>query len=420
MRKRCLIITISLVILFVKVAYSQVLPLDSILGTIERNNPELKMYDAQINALNTYATGAKSWDAPQIGTGFFMTPYNPMMWKSDPSKYYNGMGQYMFSIKQMIPNSKKLNANKTYMESMSGVEVQSKNFMRNKLFSEAKMNYYEWVLLIKKGKILKETESLLKLVIQTTEIRYSYNQEKLGSIYKAKAQLAEIQSMQLMYENEAKQKMIMLNTLMNKDKTKNFSIDTTFQLKNYDVEILDTSSLASLRSDLKAIDKSIFSLMAKKQMEYSKRLPDFGISYDHMYTFGNQPQLYSLMGMMSIPIAPWSRKAYKANVSALDFEVQALQIQKQSITNETTGKLQTLKTKINFQKQQLKLYEESILPSLKKNYQSSLLSYEQNTGDLFIVLDAIQMLKMSQLTYLDQLQQLLTLQTEYEKEIEQR
>ena len=139
-----------------------------------------------------------------------------------------------------------------------------------------------------------------------------------------------------------------------------------------------------------------------------------------MYTFGNQPQLYSLMGMMSIPIAPWSRKMYKANISALDFEVQALQIQKQSIANETTGKLQLLKTKINFQKQQLKLYEENILPSLRKNYQSSLLSYEQNTGDLFVVLDAIQMLKMSQLTYLDQLQQLLTLQTEYEKEIEQR
>ncbi|MCX6182133.1 MAG: TolC family protein, partial [Bacteroidetes bacterium] len=129
---------------------------------------------------------------------------------------------------------------------------------------------------------------------------------------------------------------------------------------------------------------------------------------------------FTLMGMMTIPIAPWSSKSYSANVSAIDFEIDALEIQKQGIVNEAVGKLEGLKSKIHFQKQQLKLYEESILLSLRKNYQALLLSYEQNTEELFMVLDAIQMLKMNQLAYLDQLQMLLTLQTEYEKEIEQR
>ena len=78
-----------------------------------------------------------------------------------------------------------------------------------------------------------------------------------------------------------------------------------------------------------------------------------------------------------------------------------------------------LKSKIGFQKQQIKLYEESIIPSFRKNYQATLLAYEQNTEELFMVLDAIQMLRMNQITYLDLVQQLLLLQTEYEKELEQ-
>ncbi|MFN5443248.1 MAG: TolC family protein, partial [Crocinitomicaceae bacterium] len=118
---------------------AQLLSLDSILTIIEQNNPELKMFNAQISAMDAYAQGAKSWDAPQVGTGFFMTPYNPMMWKADKANYNNGMGSYMLSVQQMIPNQTKLKANETYMKSMSGVEKENKNFIRNQLLSDAKM-----------------------------------------------------------------------------------------------------------------------------------------------------------------------------------------------------------------------------------------------------------------------------------------
>ncbi|MDI1355997.1 MAG: TolC family protein [bacterium] len=406
--------------LFLSSVFAQILPLDSVLAAIESRNPEIKMFDAQIKAMNSYATGAKSWDAPQVATGFFMTPYNRSMWQPDPSMYSSGMGSYMISVQQMIPNAGKLNANKTYMESMSTVETQNKLFVRNKLFADAKTSYYELVVLLKKQKVLSESETLLKFVIQTTELRYPYNQEKLGSIYKGKAQLAEIQSMLLMIRNEANQKEVMLNTLMNRNKTAAMNPDTSYVIKNYELDLADTTMISTQRSDLKAIDNTITSLKAKQKFEDAKRLPDFGLKYDHMFTFGNQPQLFSLMGMITIPIAPWSSKMYKSSVTGLGYEMQALQSQKQSIVNEANGQLQALKIKIGFQKQQLILYEKSILPALRKNYQVLLLSYEQNTEDLFMVLDAIQMLKMNQLAYLDQLEQLLTLQTEYEKEIERR
>ena len=108
---------------------AQVLTIDSILNAIEKNQPELKVYDAKINAINTYAKGAKSLDPPQVGGGFFMTPYNPQMWKADPSMNTNGMGSLMLSAQQMFMNPKKLNANSEYMKSMSGVETEMKKLI---------------------------------------------------------------------------------------------------------------------------------------------------------------------------------------------------------------------------------------------------------------------------------------------------
>jgi hypothetical protein len=46
------------------------------------------------------------------------------------------------------------------------------------------------------------------------------------------------------------------------------------------------------------------------------------------------------------------------------------------------------------------------------------LAYEQNTGELFELFDAWQTLNMTQLDYLDQLQELLNLQVQMDKILE--
>ena len=405
-------------VLFFTNTNAQTLSLDSVLGAIERSNPMLFVYDAKTNALDAYATGAKSWMPPQAGAGFFMTPYDSRMWRSEGGN--PGMGSFMLSAEQMFPNRAKLNANYNYMKSMGRVEVENKNYQRNQLIGEAKMNYYEWAIMLKKQTILKESEELLNLVIKSSEIHYQYGSEKLSSIYKARAQLAELASMQLMLDNEIAQKRIMLNTLMNRDKNIGFSVDTAFVIHNYDETPVDTSRISSARSEIATMQRMIEVNQARQKLERSQRLPEFGVRYDHMFTFGKQAQLFSLMGMVTIPIAPWSSRMWRANVKGLNFENIALQREQESVADEVAGKLEALRSKIYYQKKQIETTDNSILPAMRKNYQAALLAFEQNNGELFIVLDAWQMLKMSQLNRLDQLMELLTLQTEYEKEFQIR
>lgn len=387
---------------------AQILNLDSIKTIIEKQNPMLSMYDMQIKASDAYAVGAKSWEPPQIGTGLYMTPYT----------FEKNMGSYMISIQQMIPNPAKLKASQKYMQSMSAVDIQNKNVQKNNLFSLAKMDYFEWVILKKKRIVLSESEELLQYMINVSEIRYPLEQEKLGNIYKAKAGLGELQSMQLMVDNEIMQKQISLNTLMNRDKNTSFDIDTSIVIVNYEESNMDTSAISHYRSDIKAIDQEINVSVLKQKVERSKSKPDFGIRYDNMFAFGNQPFQFSIMGMITIPIAPWSSKMYKANIEGVKYEILSFKKQKESMINEVSGMLRSFSSQIKSKKQQVSLYKNNIIPALEKNYKTSMLAYEQNTEDLFTVLDAWQTLKMAKIEHLNQLKELLLLQVKYEELIE--
>lgn len=399
-------------------ANAQILPLDSILSAIEQNNPELKVYDAKANAYDAYATGAKALDAPQVGAGFFMTPYNTQMWNADPSMYSRGMGSFMLSAQQMFMSPQKLNASEKYMKSLSGVENEMKNSTRNQLFSMAKMDYYEWVLLKKKLHLLKESEEVLNYLIKSTELRYTYGMDKLNAYYKARGMSGDIQNMVVMAEQEINQKRIELNALMNGNKNRMFDVDTVIRFKNYETTVIDSSTIIDARSDFKLLKQNENVLRSKQIYEQSKSLPNFGIKYDHMLAFGTQPQLFSLMAMVSIPIAPWSSKMYKSAVAGLDYEIEALQAQQQGFVNTVSGTLENLKVKMKSKKLQVDISEKTIIPAMRRNYETALLGYEQNTEQLFMVLDAWQNLKLTQLAQIDQQMELIALQIQYENQLE--
>jgi outer membrane protein TolC len=90
------------------------------------------------------------------------------------------------------------------------------------------------------------------------------------------------------------------------------------------------------------------------------------------------------------------------------------------ILNKAAGEAEGLISSIKSKKDQLQLFEQNIIPALKKNYQVTQLAYEQNTGELFELLDAWQTLNMTEFDYLDQLQELLNLQVELDKILEQK
>lgn len=412
-----------LLILFVFVATfnskAQTMNLDAILDSITATHPVIKMYNNEIRSMDEAAKGAKSWMPPEFSTGFWMVPYNPNLWKRGDMGE-TGMGQYMIGGLQMLPNRKKQNADAAYMEAMSSVEKERKNATLNELISDAKQVYFEWVILEKKIAILGQNESLLDFMIKNAEIRYKNGLDKISAYYKAKAALGNVLNMRLMFESDIKEKRFRINTLMGRKAVTEFSIDTTYQIKDYSSVIFDSTLFFGNRSDLKAIDKDISLTRLKQETEKESLKPQFGIRYDHMFGFGGFPMQYSLMAMMKLPLAKWSSKMSKANIESLKWKASALQSQKEMMLNEYSGMAYSMRNEIELKEKQLKLYEENIIPALRNNYKTMQLGYEQNTEELFMLYDAWETLYMTQLEYTELLNRLLKLQVSLERIIERK
>jgi outer membrane protein, heavy metal efflux system len=398
---------LSLFMIF-KNSDAQVLTIDSVLVSIKQQNPVLSGFDSRIKAIDIYAKGSRSLDAPQVGGGLWMTPYN----------FQPGMGYLQLSAQQMITNTRKLDVKESYMKSLSATESANKNFTLNDLYARAKSLYYDWMVLKYKEKILQKNIDLAAFMVKLSESRYPQGQEKLSNIYKAKAELYTMQDMLISMKSMEKEKNIMLNSLMNIDKNKTYDIDTTYTIKNYEQGIEDSTSLMK-KSDIQSVDRSIEIMKLNQQVEKNMRLPDFGIRYDHMSPLSaDQPAQFNLMAMVTVPIAPWSSKEYKTKTEGMNYEILGLQQQEKAILNESEGEIKSLQSRIRSKKEQIKLYQDNLLPALKNAYESSLTAYQQSTEDLYSVLTALENMNKANIDYYDRILELLQLQVEYEKVLE--
>ncbi|ATL45747.1 transporter [Chitinophaga caeni] len=396
----------------------EVMGLDSILNRIETNNPSLKVYLAEANAMDAAVDGAYSWMAPTAGAGVFMAPYDISKWKSG-GMGNNGMGAVMFSVEQMLPNTRKQKANAAFLSAQSSVQRSAAGVERNVLFAQAKMAYYNWWVDEKMLRVLDENEQLLNFMIQAAEIRYKNGLGKINAYYKAKAALAKLGNDRLNFLNEIRKQRILLNAFMYRPANTSFDIDSVLPEKNILLLKPDSNLLVANRSDIQMVDDLIHVNEVEGSKEKTELKPEFGIKYDHMVGFGNQPQQFSLMGMMKLPMLPWSSKATKAKLEKLKWQQVALEQKRSSIVNEALGRAFGLKNDLLTKREQLKLYREQIIPSLEKNYKAILLAYQQNTSELFELFDAWEALNMAQLEYWNQQKAWFSLLVEYEKILEQ-
>ena len=399
-------------------SYAQRMPLPAVMDSIAANNPVVKMYNAEVRSMDAAAKGARSWMPPTVGAGFFMTPYNPKLWQRDGDML--GMGSVAVSVEQMFPNTRKLDANENLMKAMSSVEKEKLFAALNENFQDAKKLYYSSIVLDKKLKVVKENEKMLDFMIRNAEIRYKNGLSKISAYYKAKAALGSSKNMQLMYENDLRVNRIRLNALMGRDPLAPLEIEPEYNLNDYSLETFGQDLFYQNRSDLRGIDREINIAKLKQDLEKQNLKPEFGVKFENMFGFGGQPMQFSLMLMVKLPFVSWASGMNKANIESLKLKEEALQAQKEMMVNEYSGMAYGMRNELDLNKNQLKLYEDTIIPALKNNYKSMQLGYEQNTEELFMLYDAWEQLNMAQLEYFEILTKALQTQTEIDRLIERR
>jgi outer membrane protein, heavy metal efflux system len=390
---------------------SSYLSLQSLVEQVEQTYPDVVKFNDKIQAFEAKAEGARAWMSPTFSSGITRFPYSLSGMNEMTPMNQAGL---MFSFNQMIINPTKLNTKTDYYKSLTEVELQKAQWTKNELRMLARKLYYQRYVAEKKLIVIQESEDLLTLFISTAESRYTYNQSSLGNIYKAKAKLEEIKNMRLMEESMIAESDIGINTLLNRELSTTFSIDTSIALKEYSA-IFSPDTIQ--RSDIAVMQKMIESMQIEKKYMASQRLPDFGMEIQHMQMFG-MPEQFSVMGMITIPIVPWSSKMYKSDVKAMQFEIQYVEKEIEGMQLMATRMATEKLVMLSYTKEQMINYETSIIPAFEKTFDANLLAFRQNTGDFFVLLDAWEMLLMKKMELLNLRLKSFYQQTDYEYEME--
>ncbi|HEY1113837.1 MAG TPA: TolC family protein [Chitinophagaceae bacterium] len=391
---------------------TEVLSLDSILRRIDQNNLLLQSYALRAEGYKYSADAATAWMAPMVGAGTFMTPYPFQEVMEDRDK-----GSVMLRLEQDIPNRSKLAARKRYIESQGAVEQATRAVTLNDFKAQARRLYYNWLVAEQRIRVLRQNERIMTTMKKIEEVRYPYNQSQLGNIYKIEARIEENRNMIRMQEGEIGRSMGWLNSLMNRPGMHSFTIDTNYT-PQFDPSLYDTAILATRRGDVQRMNESIRSMQLNIESMQQERKPDFKVQFDHMTPLaGMMPKAYSVMGMVSIPIAPWTSKMYKSEVKAMQYNVQAMERERAAMLQETQGMLYGMQAEIQSMQKRIRGLENTVIPAMQKALDASFINYQENKLQVPVVIDAWEALNMLQMNLLDEKLKLYQMIVDYEKEI---
>lgn len=394
-------------------AQQNTVSLDTVLKRIENNNLLLQTYALKAESFKHKAKAATAWMAPMVGVGTFMTPYPGSEVMDDRDK-----GSIMFQLEQDIPNPGKLNAQKRYEESKGDVELAGRGIALNEFKAQAKTLYYTWIVASQRIQVLQENDKIMQMMKKIEQIRYPYNQSQLSGVFRATAKIEENQNMIRMQQGDISKAKAWLNSLMNLPGEQDLEIDSTFVPQYLPEAKIDTLLLAGQRKDILQMQQNIRSMTLGLNAMKAQAKPDFKIRFDHMSPLSKMmPKAYSVMGMISIPIAPWSSKMYKSEAKAMDYEIQAMEKQRGGMLQESQGMLTGMHYEILSMQKRIVAMEQTIIPALKKTMDADFVNYQENKLQLPAVISSWEALTMMQNNVLDEKMKLYKMIVDYEKEL---
>lgn len=412
---------IKIKLLFLLVPFSvmaqrdTVLSLPEIFSRINEDNQALQVYGPRAESYTYSADAATAWMPPMVGVGTWQTPY-PGQKIMDP----RDRGMLMFRVEQEIPNRTKQRARRQYIESQAGAELAGRAVAFNQMRAEARRQYYAWLVAVQKLKVLRKNEQVLAMMKKIEEVRYPYNQSQLSSIYRSDAALEENRAMMQMQMGVIGRAKGYLNALMNREGTADFTIDTTYDVRFVPAPGIDTVALARSRSDVLRMNESIRSMRLNIDAMQTERKPNFRIQFDHMRPLDDMmPKAYSVMGMISIPIAPWASKMYKSDIKAMQLNIRAMEAERSAMLQETQGMLAGMQAEILAMQKRITAIETRVIPALQKTFDANYIVYQENRLSITALLDSWEALNMMQMDLLDEKGRLYQMIADYEKELYQ-
>ena len=342
--------------------------LDVVIKEAKENNPEIKMLQNKYLATVQKITAVKTWEYPQLGVET------------------NGSEQ-MYFIYQMLPFPGKLSLRGKVAENESKIIEQELNSKIREVVAMVKKTYWNYWLINKIIEIYHENIDLMKRFLNIANTQYAIGKVTQTDVLKANTELALMENMLVMFEQEKASTQAELNALLNRppdtplgkpEKPEKKEIKYTYE----EIENIALKNSPEIKAKEYLYQRNISALSLSKREWY----PDImaGLKIDNMFN-------RTFMAQISVPL--YYKKQFsivemsKKEKDMSEWDLQATKI-------NTLKQLKNLWSKYESVKKSILTYETIILPLAKQTLEITEAGYRVGKNNFLDLLD-------SQRKYLD-------------------
>lgn len=380
------IIIIALTI-FLSNSLAQKESLQELIDIALQVSPELKMYDAIINASENRIQQNSNLPDPMISFGVMSLPV--------PSLAFNKemMTAKVIGLSQEFPFpgtlSAKANANKIDVE----IARQQYKDKSNEIIKELTQSYYELIYIRKEIELTEKSRQLMKQILEVVRSMFSVADASQQNVFRVELELTKMSEMIAELKSQEAEQLSAVNSLLLRDPASELETDSLPQLSFIQINVDELISKAEMnRPFLKGILNAEEKAKLIQSVAEYDFYPMFRLSAQYAIREKLKPDEMPQDNMISVMLDISLPLNYGGKVTAMVEETKSMQ---QMYRQQYSASVQMLKrefgmaiAKLKSLKERIELVEQGSLIQAKENFNSALTAYQVNEIDFMNVIEA--------------------------------
>jgi outer membrane protein TolC len=400
--------TVGLVIFLFITSPIHAQSVDSLINEALQNNPQLKSLQYKIKSAEYKSESIGFLPPPSIGLEFSQVPIN----KPDP--FTNAISQNL-SFSQMFMLGGKLGSMSEMEKQNIPIAQNDYDIYKQKLIADVREEYYKIWMFEHHARLRQDNINLLNDIQSSVETAYKVNKAKYSDVLLVKAELVSYQTDLRVMNNNATAEKYKMNNLLGRE------------INNTDLEVQHEWEIDSLTYSTKELEdillnynpslKKMGNMIKMNEYESTSNnkelIPDLMIQgmimrmpqgmllttkTDPMMITGNgsTEYMFSIMASVTLPFLPWSSGKITSKEDELNADLSGLSLERTNMQREMVSQLDAEIMNLNNQKDQVKLFENDVIPIYKTTFEAQLSEYRNNMLGINSLLETLRTILMKE------------------------
>lgn len=289
------------------------------------------------------------------------------------------------------PGKRSLGARKAGLEALAAMwEYQT---LARSLILKVRLAWYDRLRILETREVLQEELSVLRSLERTAIARYETGQAQQQDVLKAQLAATSITNRLHGLRQQEETARTQLNALLNRPPDTTLPMDAAWLETPLPRLQMLIDAATRYRQELKAAGVAIERDEVAAQLARRDRWPDITVGVDYTQLagarFGAPPDSGkdAVMGWFGINIPLWRGKL-KAQQEEADLRLKASKNSHDNLVSEVASEVQDAWRRAQVAADQIRLYDEGLLPQAEQTLSAALSSYQAVKGGFLDVLDA--------------------------------